>query len=179
MTRNADPTDVNAAREAALRLLERVRRTRSDLVRRLRERDFDDATIETVLERLTGVGLIDDAEYARAFLAGRWGRRAAGWRRLEADLRKKGVALPDIEAARARMEQDLGAADEVALARRVIAQSERRLAKIEPRLRRQRLWALLSRRGFDGDVIQQALRELPGPAHEGGMDGEEPADDGP
>ena len=30
---------------------------------------------------------------------------------------------------------------------------------LEPRLRRQRLYALLMRRGFDGDTIEQALRE--------------------
>jgi regulatory protein len=105
------------------------------------------------------VGLVDDVEYARAFLAERWGRRAAGWRRLEADLRKKDVAPADIAAARARLEQETGGADEVTLARRVLAQSARRMAKLGPRQRRQRLWALLARRGFDGDVIQQALRE--------------------
>jgi long-chain acyl-CoA synthetase len=42
----------------------------------------------------------------------------------------------------------------------VIAQAERRLRGLEPRLRRQRLYALLARRGFDGDVIRRAL-DLP------------------
>jgi SOS response regulatory protein OraA/RecX len=49
----------------------------------------------------------------------------------------------------------------VALARRVIGQSARRLERLDPRVRRQRLWALLARRGFDADVIEQALREPP------------------
>ena len=91
--------DPEAAREAALRLLERTRRTRSDLSRRLREKGYDAAVIEQVLERLAGVGLVDDAEFARAFLKGRWGRRAAGWRRLEQDLRGRGVGADDIAAA--------------------------------------------------------------------------------
>lgn len=159
MTDATRANPIEAAREAALRLLEHTRRTRGDLARRLRQRDFDEATIDAVLERLAGVGLVDDVEYARAFLAERWGRRAAGWRRLEADLRKKDVAPADIAAARARLEQETGGADEVTLARRVLAQSARRMAKLEPRQRRQRIWALLARRGFDGDVIQQALRE--------------------
>jgi len=151
--------DAQAAREAALKLLERTRRTRADVARRLRDKGFAEPVVAQVIERLTGVGLIDDVEYARAFLAGRWGRRAAGWRVLEQDLRRRGIEREDIERARARFEADQGPADEVRLARRVAAQAERRYAALDPRVRRQRLYALLARRGFDGDVIQQALRE--------------------
>jgi regulatory protein len=150
--------DVEACREAALRLLERLRRTRSALARKLKERGFEGATIEAVLDRLAGVGLVDDAEYARAYLRERWGRRAAGWRRLEIDLRTRGVGAEDIARGRALLEAETGAADEVAAASRVLAQVARRYAALEPRVRRQRLWALLARRGFDGDVIEQALR---------------------
>jgi len=154
--RAADP---EAARAAALKLLERTRRTRADLTRRLRDKGFAGSVVAGVVERLTGVGLLDDVEYARAFLAGRWGRRAAGWRVLEQDLRRRGVEREDIERARARFEAEQGPADEVRLARRVAVQAERRYAALDPRVRRQRLYALLARRGFDGDVIQQALRE--------------------
>jgi hypothetical protein len=45
----------------------------------------------------------------------------------------------------------------VAAARRVIAQAEGRLRGLEPRVRRQRLYGLLARRGFDGDTIATAL----------------------
>ena len=160
MTEDGAPsTDIEAGREAALRLLDRARRTRSDLARRLADKGFASATIEEVLERLAGVGLVDDIEYARAFLAGRWGRRAAGWRRLEQELRGRGIGTDDLAAARARLEESTGAVDEVAGARRVIEQSARRYAGLESRARRQKLWALLSRRGFDSDTIEQALRE--------------------
>ena len=100
---DAEPiTDPDACREAALKLLERTRRTRSDLSRRLVDKGFAPATIAEVIERLAGVGLIDDTEYARAFLAGRLGRRATGWRRLQMQLRGKGVSDADVTAARAR-----------------------------------------------------------------------------
>jgi regulatory protein len=152
-------TDPEAAREAALRLLERTRRTRSDLSRRLIERGFAPGTVDDVIERLKAVGLVDDTEFARAFLSGRWGRRAAGWRRLENDLRGRGISSDDIKTARARLEESVGPVDEVAGARRVIRQTARRYAGLDPRTRRQRLWSLLSRRGFDSDTIEQALRE--------------------
>ena len=153
------PADPAAVREAALRLLERTRRTRSDLARRLRDKEYDAAVVDEVLDRLAAVGLVDDVEYARAFLAGRWGRRPAGRIRLEQQLRVKGVAIDDIARARAIIEEREGPADELETARRVIAQAERRYAALEPRVRRQRLWALLARRGFDGDVIRRALGE--------------------
>src|SRR5678816_4936602 len=91
-----------SAREDALKLLDRQRYTRRDLTRRLRDKGHDAAEIEATLDRLTQVGLVDDVEYARAFIAGRWGRRAAGWRKIEQDLRGKGVSGETIAAAKER-----------------------------------------------------------------------------
>jgi len=155
-------SDPAAAREAALKLLERTRRTRSDLTRRLREKGYAAATITQVIERLAEVGLVDDVEYARAYLEARSRRRPAGRRRLEQDLRARGVSVEDIGAARARLEAREGHEDEAAGARRVIAQAAKRYARLDPRTRRQRLYALLARRGFDGDAIEAALREAGG-----------------
>ena len=150
--------DVASAREAALALLERTRRTRADLRRRLRDKGYAEPAVASVLDRLAQVGLVDDADYARAWLAGRWGRRMAGWRRLEADLKRRGIAAEDIAAGRAALEREQGGTDELAGARRAIAQADRRYAGLEPRVRRQRLYALLARRGYDSDTIERALR---------------------
>jgi regulatory protein len=152
--------DPAACREAALKLLERQRRTRADLSRRLREKGYAAATIEAVLDRLAGVGLIDDVEYARAFIAGRWGRRAAGWRRIALELRTRGVSADDVASARRRFEADSGAADETAAARRAVEQAARRMRGLEPAVRSRRLYALLARRGFDPDTIRAALGGL-------------------
>ena len=152
-------SDAQAAREAALRLLERTRRTRLDLSRRLRDKGYTAAIVEQVLDRLAEVGLVDDVEYARAYLESRLGRRTAGWRRLEQELRIRGVGAEDVATARAQLEERGAQMGDEVSARRVIAQAERRYAKLDPRTRRQRLYALLARRGFDSDVIEAALRE--------------------
>ena len=153
-------TDVGACREAALRLLERQRRTRSDLERRLRDKGYAGVAVGEVLDRLAAVRLVDDVEYARAFMAGRRARRSAGARRIEQELRARGVSAEDIGAASARLDAEQGGMDELAAARKVVVQAERRNRGTEPRLRRQRLYALLARRGFDGDIIRRAL-DLP------------------
>ena len=115
------------------------------------------AAPSTTAASLTHVGLVDDTEFARAFLAGRWGRKPAGWRRLQQELRSKGVGDEDVAAARAVFEARDGAVDEVETARKLVRQAARRYEKLEPRVRQQRLYALLARRGFDGDVIRRAL----------------------
>jgi regulatory protein len=153
-------------REAALKLLERTRRTRRDLERRLKEKDFDAATIASTLDRLTEVGLIDDVEYARAWLAGRWGRKPSGWRRLVQELRAKGISEEDAERARELLSERGSAPDEVGSAAKLVAQARKRYARLEPQAQRQRLYALLARRGYDGDVIRRAL-ELKEPLESG------------
>ena len=153
-SRSADPT---SCREAALRLLERTRRTRRDLERRLEEKGFEPAAVADVLDRLAEVGLVDDAEFARAWLAGRWGRRPSGGRRLQQELRAKGISTEDIERARALLAERGNAPDEVQAAAKLAAQAQRRYAKLEPRLRQQRLYALLARHGYDGVTIRRAL----------------------
>ncbi len=153
-------TQLEACREAALALLERQRRTRSDLTRRLRDRGYAAATIAQALDRLVSVGLVDDVEYARAFMAGRRARRTAGERLVEQELRARGVSAEDVESARRRLDEEQGALDELAAARKVLAQVSRRYRGLEPRARRQRLYALLARRGFDAAVVRRAL-DLP------------------
>jgi regulatory protein len=160
---SAPPSVGNAdsAREAALKLLDRQRRTRSDLARRLRDKGHDGATIDSVLDRLVEVGLVNDVEFARAFIAGRWGRRAAGWRKIEQDLRTRGVSGEDVAEARRRFEADRGeegGVDESAAARKVVQQAGRRYDALDPRARRQRLTALLLRRGFSYDTIAEVVR---------------------
>ncbi len=158
--------DPASCREAALKLLERTRRTRMDLTRRLKDKAFAPPTIAEVLDRLAEVGLVDDAEFARAWLAGRWGRRPSGWRRLQQELRAKGVSDDDIELARAKLTERGSAPDEVESAARVVAQARRRYAKLDPHVQRQRLYALLARRGFGSDTIRKAL-ELREPLESG------------
>jgi regulatory protein len=156
---NPRALDPEAAREAALRLLERTRRTRSELGRKLREKGFVPTAIDPVLDRLAAVGLVDDVEYARAFLAGRLGKRIAGWRRLEIELRRRGISAEDAATARGRLTTEQESPDEVELARRLVEQVAARYRALEPRVRRQRLYGLLARRGFDSDTIERALRE--------------------
>ncbi len=150
--------DPDAAREAALRLLERTRRTRSDLARRLKDKGYAVAVIEQTLDRLAAVGLVDDLEYACAFVRSRATRRGSGRRRIEQELRARGVGPEDVARAFEQALEEGASPDETEGARRVLAQVERRYRGLDPRTRRQRLYALLMRRGFERGAIEAALR---------------------
>jgi regulatory protein len=170
---------VEKAREAALRLLDRSRKTRQDLTRRLIEREHAPEAVAEALERLARVGLVNDVEYAKAYVRSKLARSAVALRVVRQELRRRGVEDPDVEQALAELDAEspvdeaqrgdanatlrrLGGAGERARAERALAPIWRRHRALDPRERRARCAAALARRGFDygtvSDVLDAALR---------------------
>ena len=85
-----DPNDLDACREAALRLLDAAPRASGALRERLLSKGYGEAIVDEVIERLIRVQLIDDRAYAESavrYCAGRMmGRRGA-----VLELARKGV----------------------------------------------------------------------------------------
>jgi regulatory protein len=162
-----DQDAVRHAQEIALRALERRRRTRRELERRLKERGVEVDAAREALNRLERVGLIDDLEYARAFLREKLARRAVGARLLRGQLVARGVAGAVADQVMAELAEQAAADEsgeasrpEVDRACRAAAQFARRYARLDPKTRRQRLSAALVRRGFDYETVSEALRAL-------------------
>lgn len=153
---DAAPRTPDDIRELALRGLERRRRTRSELATWLRQRGVSTAESAPILDRLTEVGLLDDLEYARVYLARRAASRPRGARLLRLELLSKGVPAELADQALAERGDD---ADPVAEALKAARPLESRGADLDPRVRKQRYWAFLARRGFATDVIERAWRE--------------------
>jgi regulatory protein len=191
----AEDQAIAAAREAALRLLERARRTRRELERKLADSGHDRAAVARALDRLTEVGLVDDLEAAKAFVRAQWARRPTSAAIVRRRLVVRGVspavvaealaALADEESPRADDTHALASEDEQLALRRPDAEGERarahrtaeslvrRYAKLEPRIARARLAGALSRRGFGRDAIASAMAGAFAVPIEGG-DGERP-----
>jgi regulatory protein len=140
--------------ERALGLLAVRQRSRRELERRLLAAGFDGDEVAGELERLQGVGLIDDEAFARAVAEHAFERRKAGRRAVASALAAKGVA-PSVAAA---VLDDLGSegdearADELARARAV------RLAGLPPERAFQRLTGFLVRRGHPPEAARRAAR---------------------
>ena len=190
----AEDQAVAAAREAALRLLERVRRTRRELERKLGDSGHDRAAIARALDRLTEVRLIDDLETAKAFARSQWARRPTSTALVRRRLVARGVAPAIVGEALAALAEEQGpivaasdegddalrrpdAEGERARARRTAESLSRRYVKLEPRIARTRLAAALSRRGFARDAISEALRSMPPKRDADDSMDEQPAED--
>ena len=85
------------AKDVCLRLLTDRARSRAELAKKLADKGFDEEVAVRVLDRLTVVGLIDDASFAAQWVHSRHTYSGKGKRALAMELRTKGVA-PEIAA---------------------------------------------------------------------------------
>ncbi|MGF7239131.1 MAG: regulatory protein RecX [Frankia sp.] len=157
--RSSTPSDpVGAAREACLRLLTVRPRSRAELATALTRRGYSAEVVETVLGRLTEVGLVDDAAFAEAFVFSRQGSRSLARTALSHRLRQRGVDREIIDEAVSVITTE----DELASARDV---AERKLAStrgLPAPVRARRIASTLARRGYPAAVAARVVREALG-----------------
>jgi regulatory protein len=140
----SEPSREELARALCLRLLTARARTRAELAGQLAKRGYPNDISARVLDRLTDVGLVDDAGFAEQWVHSRRVNAGKGKRALAAELHTKGVdndvitsvlGAIDPAAERDRAEQlvqaklrreDLGADDDVRVSRRLVAMLARR-----------------------------------------------------
>jgi len=131
-------------------------RTGREVRNKLAARGFDPGTVSTVVERLTEVGLINDEEYAAAFLRTGLKLRPRSYRVLLSDLVKKGVSR---DTAGRAVRESVELTPEVEVARRVMAKAARTYGRLPDGERRRKLFSFLARRGFSPDTISQLIGE--------------------
>ena len=94
--REVDPLDARGARIAALDALARRDHASSDLRRKLRDKGYDGAVVDELVERLVDEKLLNDRRYLQNFVAYH-AARGQGPNRVRAELRKLGLQSPDVE----------------------------------------------------------------------------------
>lgn len=149
----ASQDEERRARDAAGLLLSGSARTRREVERRLL-RSYRSETVRRVLEGLESAGLLDDAEFARRYVAA---RSDQGEARLLRDLIRRGVPRP---VAGAAVQEGRGAGSAVAAAREVAEQRLGRISGLDRQTAHRRLAGFLARRGFDFETIGAALAPL-------------------
>lgn len=160
------PSEPPSALEVAVHYLGTRPRTRWEISQRLRRANVPDAEIEVALDRLTELGYVDDAAFARWWGEQRDRHSPRGRRMIEAELRQRGVSREVIEtyrlehAAPERTAEDAGLpGDELARARDALARHLRGRPMPTDRAARQRVGMYLVRRGFDPDTVRATLVE--------------------
>jgi regulatory protein len=142
-----------------LRLLTARARTRAELAGQLAKRGYPDHLSTRVLDRLTEVGLVDDAGFAEQWVHSRRANAGKGSRALAAELHTKGVDNDVITSVLAGINPaaERGRAEQLVRAR---LRRENLGNDDDGRVTR-RLVAMLARRGFDQmmayDVVSAGL----------------------
>jgi regulatory protein len=150
----SEPSREEQARALCLRLLTARARTRAELAGQLAKRGYPDDVSTRVLDRLSDVGLVDDAGFAEQWVHSRRANAGKGKRALAAELHTKGVDSDVITsvlgginpaAERGRAEQLV----RTRLRREKLSDDDARVSR--------RLVAMLARRGFDQTVAYDVV----------------------
>lgn len=143
------------AMDRAGRWLSLRARSEQELRSKLLAGGFDPDVIDDVMERLKELRLIDDLDFARAYIEERGRRRPEGREALVAGLASKGVDRAVAEAAMAVV-----GLDEVSVAKTAAAACFKRVADRPLAEQGPRLAAILTRRGFSEDAVTEAVRAV-------------------
>jgi regulatory protein len=147
----------NEAKEAALRFLSFRRRTEKEIKDKLRQKGFDDKVIRSTIEKLKGYDLVNDYEFATAWIKERLAHKPRGKRLLRQELWKKGIEKEIMD----RAIEELCRSEETP-ALEVLKKAEKRYRKLEPKVAKRRMLGLLLRRGFSYETAKDALaQEIP------------------
>jgi regulatory protein len=175
--RRAAIDDPEVVFNAAGRYLEARSRSVGEVRRYLNARGYRADLVEGVLGRLERAGFLDDRAFARGWVESRDRTHPRGEQALRRELLLKDVdpalikeileqrrtdAVDDVAVGDSGPSADLVAAESL-LARRAASLSR----ATDPRVRRQRAYALLARNGFGPEVCRDAAARFAGDAAEG------------
>lgn len=149
----ADPESV--ARTICLNQLTHGARTRSQLADTLRKRLVPDDAAEVVLDRLTEVGLIDDAAYAAGWVHSRRSSRGLASSAIARELRDRGVEQHLVADAMV----DVGPDEDEASARELARRRLRSMSGLPVQTQVRRLVGYLGRKGYPPGLAYRVVRE--------------------
>ena len=151
----AEVDDPEVVLAAALRFLEARQRSVAEVRRRLAQAGYRDDLIGGAIKRLGDLGILDDEAFTAAWVESRDRARPRGERALRRELAIKGVDRSLVDEAMAERRREPGglADPDLPAAERLLARHASKLARVaDPRVRRQRAYALLARNGFDTEI---------------------------
>jgi regulatory protein len=152
-----DDKEIKRAKNTAYRYLAIRPRSRTEMEKKLVDRDYPADIVQSVIDHLLRLGYLNDEQFARQWAASRVRTRGFGRRRIEQELRRKGIGRDIVRDTLADLFED---ASELDVARREAEKKLKTLARFEPEVRRRRLAGFLERKGFPSGIIRNILRTV-------------------
>jgi regulatory protein len=149
----ADERAKAKAERVSMNALTRRGMSRREVERSLRARELDEETITSELERLEGVGLIDDMALAQNLVGTLQERKGLGRSAIAAELTRRLLSPAAIEYALDLIETS----DELGRAREIAVKRAGQLRSYDHETAVRRLSAFLMRRGYSGSTVRAAV----------------------
>ncbi len=153
---DSNEKELKRAKNSAYRFLAIRPRSRQEVERKLRDKEFPLSVISRVIDHLDRLGYVNDREFAGQWARSRVRLRGFGRRRIEQELREKGVDREIVQEVLSSLFED---SSEIDVARKEAEKKLRTLSRFEPEVRKRRLAGHLERKGFPSDVIRKIVFE--------------------
>jgi regulatory protein len=131
-------------------------RATKEMVLHLASKDFTSEIIDTLIERWTQVGYLNDHTFAKQWLEERIRLKKKGRLLLREELKQKGVSSNIIDQVMVTVDQD----EEFRACLELAQKKKRMIKETEKRKAKQKLYAYLQRRGYPFEMIQTVLLKL-------------------
>lgn len=151
---SSDPYSL--AQTIALVALAPRAKSRGELFAHLKKRGIAEDIANAVLYRLHEQGLVNDEEFARAWVESRQRTKKLSKRVIASELRGKGVAEEIIATVTSEIDDRL----EYSIALDLALRKFRPISHLDSELIRRRIHGALARRGFSMSLISEVMREI-------------------
>lgn len=154
---NSESRDAHSeARNIVLNQLNFMPRSRRELETTLAKRHIEPDVAKSVLDRFEEIGMVDDAAFAELLIRSRCNTKRVSRSVLRQQLRQKGVDQEIIEAALTVISD----ADELRMATELVERKVRSMSRLEPEVRKRRLFGLLARKGYNTSIALRVIQDL-------------------
>lgn len=144
------------ARESVFQLLKYRIRSEQEIRSKLQRKGFSDPIIDQTVAYFKDIGLVDDRDFARQWVASRLAR-PYGRRRIRFELQQKGIEAKIIQDL---LESSMDDDTEDELVRTLARKQIKKYSELDDQKKRKRIYGYLSRRGFESGAILKAIQDL-------------------
>lgn len=144
---------VEKAKQSAYRYLSYRPRSTAEVRQNLLKKEYDEAVIEQVLNRLTELNLLNDREFARYWIEQRETFKPRSQRALRQELYQKGLSRDIID-------EEISSVDETAAARKAAQKKAQKWSHLPRETFFSKLGGFLQRRGFNYAITKTVTEEL-------------------
>jgi regulatory protein len=141
-------------KEKAIRLLALRAHSEKELRTKLIQKGFAEEMVEDVISELKTQKLLDDIAFAHSYARTRLINKPVGERLLRQELRQKGISDECINAV---VSEAFSEKDQIEYAKELLVKKLPRSQGLENLKKKKRLADFLVRRGFDWDLVKEAI----------------------